>query len=72
MSPLAELKMLPISERLQLVEDLWDSIADDQHGLPDHPSVVAELRARKAAYQANPSSKVEWEVAKARIRSGRV
>jgi putative addiction module component (TIGR02574 family) len=54
MSPLAELKMLPVSERLQLVEDLWDSIAEDQHSLPDHSAVLAELRARKTAYLANP------------------
>jgi putative addiction module component (TIGR02574 family) len=72
MAALSELKALPVSERLQLVEDLWDSIAEDQHSLPDHPSVIAELRARKASHLANPSSAIAWETAKARIRAGRV
>jgi len=71
MIALSELRALPIAERLQLVEDLWDSIAEDQHSLPDHPDVIAEIRARKARFEANPSSGISWEEAKRRIRSGR-
>lgn len=29
-----ELRELPIRQRVQLVEDLWDSIAEDQSALP--------------------------------------
>jgi len=72
MTPLSELKNLPLPERLQLVEDLWDSIAEDQRALPDHPSVGDILRERKADYQANPESGISWEQAKRNIRSGRV
>ena len=68
---LSELRSLPLAERLQLVEDLWDSIAEEQHSLPDHPALIEELRARKARFLANPSSGISWEEAKARIRSGR-
>lgn len=68
---LSELRSLPLAERLQLVEDLWDSIAEEQHSLPDHPALIEELRARKARLLANPSSGITWEEAKARIRSGR-
>ncbi|HEX4646625.1 MAG TPA: addiction module protein [Verrucomicrobiae bacterium] len=68
---LSELRALPLAERLQLVEDLWDSIAEDQDSLPDHPALVEELRARKARFLANPSSGIPWEKAKAGIRSGR-
>jgi putative addiction module component (TIGR02574 family) len=68
---LSELRSLPLAERLQLVEDLWDSIAQEQHSLPDHPALIEELRARKARFLANPSSGISWEKAKARIRSGR-
>lgn len=67
----AELKALSISERLQLVEDLWDSIAEDQHALPDHPAVIEELRARKARFAIDPTSGVSWELAKERIRFDR-
>jgi putative addiction module component (TIGR02574 family) len=71
MIALSELRALSVAERLQLVEDLWDSIAEDQHSLPDHPAVIEELRARKAKFQADPSSSIPWEEAKQRIRSGR-
>jgi len=67
----SELRALPTAERLQLIEDLWNSIVEDQDPLPDHPSVVAELRARKARFMANPGSGVPWSEAKKRIRSGR-
>ncbi len=71
MTAISELRALPVAERLQLIEDLWQSLEDDQDSLPDHPVVVAELRARKARFMANPSSGVPWELAKERVRSGR-
>ena len=65
-----EFRSLPVSERLQLVEAIWDSIAEDQHSLPDHPSVITEVRERIAEYKANPGSGIPWETVKTRIRSG--
>ena len=70
MTGISELRLLPVVDRLQLVEDLWNSIVDDQDSVPDHAAVVAELRARRARFLANPSSGMPWEEAKARIRSG--
>ena len=70
MIAISEFRALPVADRLQLVEDLWNSIVDDQESLPDHPEVAAELRARKARFMANPSSGVPWEQAKERVRSG--
>ena len=67
---MAELHSLPVVERLRLVEHLWNSIAEDQNSLPDPPAVVAELRARKARFVANPTSGVPWKEAKDLIRSG--
>jgi putative addiction module component (TIGR02574 family) len=69
MSAISELRLLPVPERLLLVEELWNSITEDQIALPDPPSVVAELRARKARFLANPASGVPWEEAKKRILS---
>jgi putative addiction module component (TIGR02574 family) len=71
MIAISELRTLPAVERLQLIEDLWSSIVEDQDSLPDPPAVIAELRARKARFLANPSSAVPWSEAKKRIRSGR-
>jgi putative addiction module component (TIGR02574 family) len=66
-----EFRSLPLAERLQLVEDLWDSIAEDQNSLPDYPSVIEAVRERKARYLKNPGSGVSWEAAKKQIRPDR-
>lgn len=47
------LRELPIEERLQLVEDLWDSIAADQNAIPLTDWQRAELDRRLDAYEAD-------------------
>ncbi|MGC8519119.1 MAG: addiction module protein [Steroidobacteraceae bacterium] len=47
----AKLRELPVEERIKLVEDLWDSIADDRKALPVTPEQRAELDRRLAAYE---------------------
>jgi putative addiction module component (TIGR02574 family) len=49
----ANLRDLPLNERIRLVEDLWDSIASDQNALPLTPEQQAELDRRLDAYEAN-------------------
>ena len=49
----ANLRMLPLDERIRLVEDLWDSIASDQKALPLTPEQKAELDRRLDAYEAD-------------------
>ena len=70
MIALAELCSLPVAERLRLMEDLWNSIVEEQNSLPDSPAVVAEVRARKARFLSVPESGIPWEQAKNQIRSG--
>ena len=56
-----ELERLPLAERVQLVEDLWDSIA--QSGAEDLPVPEwqkAELRRRKQEYRRHPESARPW------------
>ena len=57
---------LPIDERLQLVEDIWDSIAQDANTRPDRLPLSdaqrTELRRRIADADANPDDGVPWEV----------
>ncbi|WP_150107594.1 addiction module protein [Pedosphaera parvula] len=60
--------MIALSE---LVAELRNSIAEEQHSLPDHPLVVQEIRARKARFQGEPASGITWEEVKKRIRSRR-
>ena len=58
------LKQLPVDQRLQLVEDLWDSIAADSPdpAFPLTPEQMADLRARQADAEAHPETHVAWEV----------
>ncbi|MGP9801252.1 addiction module protein [Rheinheimera sp. NSM] len=45
------LRDLPLLQRVQLVEDLWDSIAQDQQALPVTDAQRAELDRRLDAYE---------------------
>jgi len=47
---IANLNTLPISERIKLVEDLWDSIAQDNAVLPITKEQKIELDSRLEAY----------------------
>jgi putative addiction module component (TIGR02574 family) len=48
-----KLRDLPIDERIKLVEDLWDSIAADQHALRFTAEQRAEIDRRLDAYEAD-------------------
>ena len=55
-------KELPISERIQLVEDIWDSIAEETAGsLQLSAEEREELHRRYVAHQADPSSSIPWK-----------
>lgn len=55
-------KQLSIAERIQLVEDIWDSIATEQPAsLELSDTQRAELRRRLAAHHADPSTAMSWE-----------
>lgn len=60
---------LTLSEKLQLVEDLWDSIASVPDQIPVLDWQKEELAKRKANYLQNPGSGSSWEAVKERIRS---
>jgi putative addiction module component (TIGR02574 family) len=49
----ANLRKLPIAERIRLVEDLWDSIAVDQSALPLTTEQLAEIDRRLDAYESD-------------------
>jgi putative addiction module component (TIGR02574 family) len=58
------IERLTVEERLRLVEELWDSIAEDTP-LPD--AQREELERRLAEHEANPGDVVAWEEVKASI-----
>ena len=68
---LQNLEKLPLAERIQLVEDLWDSIARDQEELPIPEWQKAELLRRQQEYRENPQSAQPWpEVKRSILESG--
>jgi putative addiction module component (TIGR02574 family) len=66
---LERLKQLPVADRLQLVEDLWDSIAEDapDEAFPVSPELAAELERRLAEHRANPDAARPWREIRAEI-----
>ena len=65
----APLFKLGRAERLQLVEDLWDSIAAEDSQLPLQEWKRDELRRRKERFLQHPSSGSTWEQVKAAARA---
>jgi putative addiction module component (TIGR02574 family) len=56
------------SEKLQLVEDLWDDLAGTPEAVPVHEWQKQELARRKANLAKNITSELSWEDVKQRIR----
>jgi putative addiction module component (TIGR02574 family) len=57
------------SEKLQLVEDLWDDLASTPEAVPVQDWQKIELARRKANLQNNAVAGLEWEEVKRRVRS---
>ena len=60
-----DVKRMPISERIQLVEDIWDTIAtvpcDSHDTLKLSETELAELDRRRDAHQADSTSGIPWK-----------
>jgi putative addiction module component (TIGR02574 family) len=68
--PAFDYRRLSIAERLELVGDIWDSIAEDADAssLPLSDEDKALLDKRLAEYEANPEAGVPWEEVQRRLR----
>ena len=64
---LDEVLRLPLTERLRLVEAIWNSIAADSTAMPLTEPQRAELDRRLAEHEASPDDVVAWEEIKAAI-----
>ncbi|KAF0208135.1 MAG: addiction module protein [Actinomycetota bacterium] len=58
---------LTVSERIQLVEDLWDSIAASAADIPLTAAEIQELDRRLDDLEANPSAGIPWDEVRARV-----
>jgi len=60
---------LSVDERLILVGEIWDSIADESGAVPLSSAQRAELDRRFAEYRANPSQTFSWDEVKAHVQA---
>jgi putative addiction module component (TIGR02574 family) len=64
-----EISQLSISERIQLAEDLWDSILDRQDEVQLNIGQQQELDRRLDRYRQDPTAGSSWETVKQRLGS---
>ena len=65
---IAEYVQLSAPERIQLVEDIWDSIAAMPEEMPLTKAQQAELDRRIDAYRLNSEEGSPWEYVRESIR----
>lgn len=63
-----ELFKLSAAERLELVEELWDSIAEEDEVLALTDEQREDLERRLAEADADPTGGLPWEEVRERIR----
>jgi putative addiction module component (TIGR02574 family) len=65
---LSEILQLTIAERIQLAEDIWDSVAAFPEAIPLTDAQKEELDRRLQAYAGNPNEGISWDELKDKLR----
>jgi len=65
--PISDILELNVSERIQLVEDIWDSIAAVPDSIPLTAAQKEELDRRLELYHKNPDAGTPWEIIRERF-----
>jgi putative addiction module component (TIGR02574 family) len=58
---------LNVEDRLQLIEELWDSLAVTPEAIPVTDAQRKELARRRRAHARNPSAAKSWEEVRAKL-----
>src|SRR5687768_6573978 len=67
-SILAKAKALPADERIRLVQDRWDTIAEEPESVEISDEHRRILDERLREHEENPTDVVPWEAVKAEAR----
>jgi len=59
---------LSVAQRILLVEEIWDSIAEQETDIPLTDAQRQDLERRIANYEANPKEGSSWQEVKARLQ----
>ena len=65
---LSDLLKLTPAERIQLAQDLWDSVSEAD-APPLAEEQVRELERRLADHEENPASATSWQTVRERLRA---
>jgi len=60
-NPMDEIRKLSVSERIQLVEDIWDTIVASQEQVPLTARHRQELDRRLDEYSKDPAAGKTWD-----------
>ena len=64
-----EISKLSPQEKILLIEEVWDSLAEDPSQLPISASQKRELEKRLKSYKKNPHKTSSWQDVKKRLLS---
>lgn len=70
MTAIGELRKLPLAERRKIVDELEESIREEEADMMETPELLAELNRRYQEYLADPSSATPWEEVKSSLLAG--
>ena len=65
---IGEILNLSVKKRLELIEEIWDSIASDPEAIPLTSAQRRELDRRKREHHADPSAATPWPEVRDRLR----
>ena len=63
--------LLSVEDRLQLIEEIWDSLAATPEAIPVTEAQRRELARRRRAHARNPSAAKSWEEVRAKLERRR-
>ncbi len=65
---ISDILQLSVAERIQLAEDIWDSIVASPGSVPVTDEQRQELDRRLQAYTQNPEEGISWDELRAKVR----
>jgi len=66
----AEILALPVQERINLVELIWESVAAVPQAIEVSPEIKSELAARLVEFGRDPNAGYSWDEVKEKLKSG--
>ena len=66
----AQILALPVQERINLVELIWESVAAVPQAIEVSPEVKADLAARLVEFERDPEAGYSWDQVKEKLKNG--